>query len=185
MGILLAIFIKDGESTVESGSISSTTYSATSPLTSRGSCIAEQENVFSPHLSSVCFLLVTSLMLVWHRSRCFVKLLALIAISRGSEIFWFHTQSALYYNVLHILVSDELKIMSVCPSCEYRVQLVCYCSPLLLNQQFSSTNKKKTSTQIFFSSANVAVLTNLYKDNTLLNSGLKCIVKHVTEICTE
>ena len=39
----------------------------------------------------------------------------------GREIFWFRTQSALNYNVLCILVSDKLKIMSVCPSRECRV----------------------------------------------------------------
>ena len=33
--------------------------------------------VFSPLSSSVCFLLVTSLMLEWHLTRCFVKLLVL------------------------------------------------------------------------------------------------------------
>ena len=43
MGILLTTFLKDGESTVESGSISSTTYSATSLLTSQGSSITERE----------------------------------------------------------------------------------------------------------------------------------------------
>ena len=43
--ILLTIFLKDGESTVESGSISWTTYSATSLLTSRGSSIAERGSV--------------------------------------------------------------------------------------------------------------------------------------------
>ena len=46
-GILLTIFLKDGESTVEIGSISSATYSATSVLTSRGSSIADGENVFA------------------------------------------------------------------------------------------------------------------------------------------
>ena len=128
-GILLTISIKDGESTVESGSITLTAYSATSLLTSRGSSITERENVFSPHSFSVFFLLVTSLMLVWHRSRCFVKLLVLF---RKVERSFGFTHKV--HNVLHIHVSDELTIMSVCPSREYRVQLVYCYSHLLLNQ---------------------------------------------------
>ena len=52
-GILLTHFLKDGESTVESGSISSTTYSATSLLTSQGSSIAEWENVFAAIILSL------------------------------------------------------------------------------------------------------------------------------------
>ena len=46
-GILLTSFLKVEVSTVESGSISSTTYSATSLLNSRGSRIAERETVFA------------------------------------------------------------------------------------------------------------------------------------------
>ena len=45
--------------------------------------------VFSPLSSSVCFLLVTSLMLVWHHSRCFIKLLVLLLGFVPSKIFFF------------------------------------------------------------------------------------------------
>lgn len=44
-GDLAHNFLKDGESTVDSCSIFSTTYSATRVLTSQGSNIAEPENV--------------------------------------------------------------------------------------------------------------------------------------------
>ena len=60
--------------------------------------------------SSVCFLMVTCLMLV--RPLCMFHSIT-CDVSWGREIFQFRTQCALKYNVL--LVSDKLKIMNVRP----------------------------------------------------------------------
>ena len=87
------------------------------------------------------------------------------AILRGSEIFWFCTLSALNYNVLHILGSEELKIISVCP--------------------LASVESNLSAAAVVFSSINSSLaLTGscwqiCIKTTHHLISGLKCIVTRI------